>query len=173
MKKQIFTLTLLLIFSVALNLLPVTVKAQTSTANSTVEDQLAKLKKDYAEGKITLEVYQQQSNALLQASAPVTGIHAGTHFEKGGKCLIAGAMFTLLGVGAVGSAPYIPYGDNSATLAQLGVGGGLAFIGIILDIAGGTQLIKGGKKLKAQDSPQACKVELHSSTHGLGFAFKF
>ena len=172
MQKQIYTILLLLALTTGANFLPSISVAQTTNSVG-ADEQLTKLKQDYADGKITLEEYQQKSNALLQSNIPVTGISVGTHLEKGGRCLIAGGILTILGVGAVASGPYIPYKTSDGNIVQMCVGGGIGLLGIILDIAGGSQLLKAGKKLNAAKGIGVSEIEFRPSEQGIGMAMNF
>ena len=167
--KTKFT-TLLLLFSLMLlsNIVP-----QTALAQSPSQIQLDKVKKDYQEGKITLEEYQKQSNALLQYNAPIYSTTTpGDHFTSGGRCLVAGSTFMIVGGALAGTS--VLWGDNSAFIITAIGGGAMAFVGLIVNMAGGAQFIKAGKKMNAlKIGQQTSAVQFHPSSEGVGFAMKF
>ncbi len=171
MKYHILCLitTALIAFSV---LAPQTCKCQDISTQS----QLDKLKQEYQKGTITLEQYQQQSNALLSnTTTMLMTTTPGDHFKKGGRCLIAGSTLFLVGGALAGTSVLwdnIDY-SGAAFWATLGTGCGLSLIGIICDIAGGAQLVKGGKKLNALKIGQTASLEITPLPTGAAFALKF
>jgi hypothetical protein len=139
----------------------------------TKEEQLGELKKQYREGKISLTEYQKASNALV--APPITGftVSPGTHLMKGGRCLVAGGVFTLIGITAIASSPYMPYNNGNATLAQLAAGGGLAFVGIILDVAGGAQMIRAGRKFNALKIGESASLVVNPGLTAMNISLTF
>ena len=152
-------------------LVPQTCKCQTTST----QEQLDKLKQDYQKGTITLEEYQQKSNALLNNTTMLMTTTPGDHFQKGGRCLIAGSTLLFIGGAMAGTSILWTIMDNSnaAFFTTVSIGSALGFVGIICDIAGGAQLIKGGKKLNALKIGQTASLEITPLPTGAAFALKF
>lgn len=171
MKK---TINLNIFFSLLFLLFLVGTPQITNAQSTANQEQMDQLKKDYQEGKITLEQYQQKTNALLNASVTqVMTTTPGDHFQKGGRCFIAGGIFTLLGAGAMTTGFLVNTGSSSGQYALIGGGGGLAFLGVILNIAGGSQMVKGGKKLNSLRIGQTATLEINPIYNGVGLALQF
>lgn len=174
MKKAVIRALMILLLAAAGNFVPQMVSAQTAT---TTQEKLDKLKNDYQEGKITLEDYQKQSNALLQYDAPVfTTVPPGDHFVRGGRCLIAGSTLLIAGSAIAGTSILWTNIDYSGVAFYTTLSGGcaLALIGLITDIAGGSQFLKGGKKLNAlKIGQQTSYIQFAPSSEGVGLAMKF